>query len=172
MIVEDGSIVANADSYSTVAAADTYWTDRNNPDAWSNAIDSEKEAALIIATQYLDITYHTRWKGYPTSSEQSLDWPRINVVRQNGSVYDSDEMPVALLQATAEMALRSIEGVDLFPDLDTSGAIKRTMDKAGPVETETEYVGGASGIPVFPTVGGLLISGDLIDASSNRVYRG
>lgn len=52
LIVEDGTGLADAESYLSVADADTYHADRNN-EAWQDYSTAEKEAALRKATQYI-----------------------------------------------------------------------------------------------------------------------
>ncbi len=56
LIVEDGSIVDNANSYISLAEADAYF-EVLLPDAWKSANEEKKTQSLIIATQAVDALY-------------------------------------------------------------------------------------------------------------------
>ena len=112
--------------------------------SWNAATTANKEIALRRATEWIDITFRERWKGRRNEEEQSLAWPRFSVIDSDGFAVDSDVVPPDVKYATAEMAVRAITS-DLFViDSAPSGAIKRTRDKVGPLETEIEYAGSAS----------------------------
>lgn len=108
LTVEDGSVVSGAESYLSVADADTYFTNHGSPSDWTGATTAAKEAALRYATRWLDQNF--TWKSNIYSTSQVLDWPRI-------AFYDDDDrtiggvnnMPQELLDATAEMALAHIQ---------------------------------------------------------------
>jgi hypothetical protein len=144
LIVEDGSIVENADSYVEVADADTYHTNMGNS-AWTNASTAQKEAALRKATQYIDTKYEGRWKGMRVFPAQPLMWPRNYVLQYEESssigyaqtpVYvNSDEIPKCLRDAVCEAALRSLSKA-LDPDLDRGGHLSQVV--VGPIQTTYE----------------------------------
>lgn len=107
LIVEDGSIVAGAESYISVVEADLYHENRGNTD-W-DAID-DKEALLRRATDYMVGKYRLRWAGSKVSFEQPLDWPRAYVPvadSLDGLYYMSDSVPLAVKNACAILALKS-----------------------------------------------------------------
>ena len=156
LIVEDGSGKTDADSYLSVADADTYHTNHSGSTDWSGATTATKEQALRLATQYLDVRYNGLWKGYRSNETQALDWPRAYVEDSDGYYYDSDEMPLRVKDATAELALRVVEGDTLLDDITKPGTIKRKRVKAGPVETETEYVGGYNQVKKYPLIDGIV----------------
>jgi len=114
LICEDGSIVAGAESYISVADADTYFTARANA-AWDALADADKEAALRKATDYMTGRYGLRWKGDRVSELQALDWPRSSAYA-NGFLIDSGSVPVAIQRACAELAVRA-SADDLAPDV-------------------------------------------------------
>jgi len=116
VIVEDGSIVAGANSYCTTAYADAYHASMGNF-AWA-AIAAEadnppagtmtKEALLIQATQYMVGVYRLRWTGLRVQPGtipnpalggqpgsvlpgQSLDWPRIGVILKDTASFFVDQ---------------------------------------------------------------------------------
>lgn len=107
LIVEDGSIVAGAESYISVSDADAYHEKRGNT-SW-DAID-DKEALLRKATDYLAGKYRLRWAGTRVNFDQALDWPRVNVpVRDSmkSTYYGSDSVPNEVKQACAILALKA-----------------------------------------------------------------
>jgi hypothetical protein len=146
LIVEDGTGLPNAESYVSVAEADTYFTSLGNP-AWA-ADTAAKEVALRKATQYLDDTY--QWKGKLVSDTQALGWPRTGVYDSEGRDI-SDSVPVKLKKAAFELALTSIT-TPLVEDLTNAAFVKR--EKVG--ELEVEYQAGAPTARQFTLVERLL----------------
>ena len=164
LVVEDGTGLSNADSYLSVADADTYHTAHGNPAAWSSASDADKEEALRLATQYIDVVYGRRFSGTKLAATQALRWPRNGVYDDEGQLLDNDSIPVRVEQATAELALRQL-GADLLPDEAEPGDIKKEKVKVGSIVEETEYVGGKSQTARFSKVE--LLLADLIGSSGN-----
>ena len=117
VVVENGTGLANADSYVSVAEADAYATAYGNT-TWAGATAPEKEAALRRATRYVDGRYAGRWPGYKLNGRtQALAWPRKSVLDSYGGTVASNEVPREIVSATIEVALR--EQVDpgaLAPD--------------------------------------------------------
>lgn len=139
IITEDGTIVTGAESYCTVAFADEYHAKRGNA-AWDALDDTDaKEPALRKATEYMTAVYRARWQGVRYTETQALDWPRAGVVRDSWQV-DTDEIPVEVQRACAELALRA-SAADLNPDLtqgvlsEQVGPISVTYDKSSPQRT-------------------------------------
>ena len=79
LIVEDGSVVAGAQSYVTLAEANAYFKPFGDAENWSQADNANKEAALILAAQYMQQKLRLLWKGSRVDAFQSLDWPRRGV---------------------------------------------------------------------------------------------
>lgn len=146
LVVEDGSGKSNAQSYISVADAETYHSEHEDPTTWRNALDADRERALKLATQYIDSKFQYRWLGIKTDSSQALDWPRTGAVDPNGYYIEADAVPQALKDATAELAERYLADstTGLTPDETTAGSIRREKIKAGAVEYEVEYSGGRS----------------------------
>ena len=147
LVVEDGTGLATAESYISVADASTYFTARGNT-TW-DALDTDeetaaREAALRKATDYMIATYRDRWEGARYSEDQALCWPRAGVVRDSWSV-DIDEVPVEIKRACAELALKSASTI-LNPDLKqgkvsvTVGPIKTEYDKNSPQYTRYKAI--------------------------------
>lgn len=137
LIVEDGSALTNAESYCSVAFATEYNAAFGNTD-WTEYVTEDREIALRRATQWLDNNFGTVWKGQKVSSTQALDWPRSGVSDQDGYGLPSDEIPLALKQACAEMAVRALAD-ELDPDVENPGNIKRETIRVGPILESTEY---------------------------------
>jgi hypothetical protein len=156
LIVEDGTGKGDANSYLSVADADTYHTDHSGSADWSGAAAADKEKALRLATQYLDVRYDGKWKSRRSNSGQALAWPRANVEDADGYYYSSDELPQRLRDAAAELALRVIEGDTLLDDLSKAGVIRSKSVKAGPIQKTVEYVGGMSQVKKYPLIEGLI----------------
>lgn len=145
LIVEDGSIVANANGYISVAELKTYWSNRNTT---LTQTDDELAAAIIIATQHVDYNY--TFKGSIVNSTQSLAWPRTGVVDGRGVTIANNVIPVQLKNAIAEFAQRQATA-PIQPDVESTGIVKRTKVKVDVIEEETEYEEGtAIGFKSFP----------------------
>ena len=175
LVVEDGSGLTNADSYLSLADADTYWAAHGTPAAWTGATTDEKEAGLRLGTQFLDIRFLLRWKGTRWKWDQALDWPRHSVIDEDGFSLQVSPLPRQLKDATPEAALRSIEDTILIPDTQASSGIIMQRDHVGTLETETRFSSAASvdedGNPVkrYRIIDQMLY--DLID-TADRLHRG
>lgn len=132
IIIETGEGLADAESYASVAAADARCASLGKS-TWAALAEADKEIALRKATLFMS-TYRTRWAGRRMSSAQALDWPRYGVVVDGFPVL-STIVPVDVVNACIDLAVRASVGADLLPDLDTgSNVIKKT--KVGPIEDE------------------------------------
>lgn len=146
-IVETGAGLSNANSLASVAAATAYHVARGNA-SWDDVED--KEAALIKATDYMQAEYGSRWKGVRTSATQALDWPRFGVfINGWGYEFASNEVPKEVVNACAELALRSVSG-DLMPDAGPEVA----AESVGPISTT--YAPGARDRVAYKAVDGML----------------
>lgn len=124
---------SNANSYCTVAEANTYHDERLFTDDWTGASDDDKTKALIWATRQLDQMY--AWAQFPTDSRddgQALQWPRSGVVDVDEiSTIDDDVVPRELKWATAEFARQLIvANRTADSDVETQGLLSLT---AGPI---------------------------------------
>lgn len=138
LVVEDGTGLANSESYISVADADTYHSDFGHT-VWTGE-DTVKEAALRNATQYLDSKYVRRWKGLSVLSTQALDWPRTGVTLTDGWLVVSTVIPLDLQHACAELALYALTE-DLVPTISDPGVVTFTSIKVGPIEDKVAYSG-------------------------------
>ena len=148
LIVEDGSIVAGAESYITVADATAYFLARGNAVWAALASDTVREQLLRKATDYMVARYGLRWKGERVNEGQALDWPR-SCAYANGFLLDSDSVPLKVRHACAELAVRASEG-DLQPD--AGPQVK--SETVGPISVT--YADGARQATVYKDVDAML----------------
>lgn len=104
-VPETGAGLSNSNSYASVAQADSYFADRGNAE-WAALTTTEKQQALIKATDFLEATYRSAWKGYRVSATQALSWPRVDVVADSFPI-PSNIVPLPVTYACAELAIRA-----------------------------------------------------------------
>lgn len=162
---EDGTGLADANSYSDVATADSYFADRNNA-AWAALTTGNKQAALIAATDYIDAVFGAFFRGVPVSETQALCFPRDEFTG----------IPANLKKATAEYALRASAG-PLAPDVeqDPSGyQVSRKFQRVGPIEERTDFAflgPGASRKLLKPYPAADMLLRPLLNTTTGRVIR-
>lgn len=105
LVVEDGTAKSNANTYASVATADTYADDRGIT-SWATLTTTEKEVALIKGTDYLEATYRLAWRGFRKTGTQALSWPRTDV-EADGFTVESGTIPSAVVYACIEAAVRA-----------------------------------------------------------------
>lgn len=100
IVIEDGSIVDNANSYVTTAELTSYTSDRNI------TLTGDLSELLIQAMDYLE---SLSFIGFKRTKEQSLQWPRCCVFI-DGYYIDNDYIPKELKQAQMAIAVSIDEG--------------------------------------------------------------
>lgn len=158
IVVEDGTGLANANSYASENALGDYSDDRAVKLASGDA-----EAALVRASAALDALFGSRYPGYRTNGRsQGLMWPRTEATDAEGEEIATDEIPQEIIAATCELAIRELtEAGSTMPDIEAGGLPKRI--KAGSVEIEK--FGNAGVTAAFQIVDGIMAS--LLGAASN-----
>lgn len=137
LIVEDGTGRADAESYASVSDATTYHTARGRAASWAAVTD--QEAALRLATAYMEQAYRLRWKSFRVTSTQALCWPRAWVQTPDApygygsfaAYIPNNVIPTEVKQACMELALKTVSG-ELAPDLDRT----TLTEKIGPIEVQ------------------------------------
>lgn len=137
--VENGTGVANADSYISVADATAYFGTRLYSTAWSEASAEDKEVALIQAARTLD--NYVSWFGLKSDPDQTMQWPRIGIYElQNVNGVETDvelidTVPTVVIQAQCELAIyllggdkTSLPSTAGFKKLNVAGAISFEVD--------------------------------------------
>lgn len=130
--VEDGTVVADANSLCSVGFADAYFAERLIA-AWTGS-DSLKQAKLIAATDYIEIRFGLRFKGGLVDTAQPLSFPRTDIDQDN-------VVPIAVRKAASEYALRALVA-ELAPDpvmSDTNRLLSAESHKIGPLEDSYKY---------------------------------
>lgn len=123
IIVEDGSIVPNADSYVSVADYET-WADARGIEY----DDAVIEGQILRAMDYIETL---RFIGQKSTKAQPLQFPRVGVV-VDGFELDYDEIPIQLKRAVFESVKAESEGVSQLANVE-----RRTMrEKVGEIEVE------------------------------------
>ncbi|MEE4662778.1 DnaT-like ssDNA-binding protein [Pseudomonas alliivorans] len=147
------------DFYGTVADADAYHAARANT-AWTGE-EMAKQAALIRASAYIDGKFQAqnscgRWESLFSGAKtggraQALQWPRTGATDTEGHEIPAEEIPIEVVQATYEAALREIAlPGSLSPDYVASTAIKR--QKVDVLEIEYQAASNTSGVPTRPVI--------------------
>lgn len=107
IIKEDGSVVAGANSYVTVAELTTFASNRGKTIAATN-----EEDLLIQAMDYIE---QYNFKGCKLTQDQPLQWPRA-WVEVDGYYLDSDVIPQLLKDALCQCAIAIDEDNDPLQD--------------------------------------------------------
>lgn len=130
LIVEDGSIVPNANTYASVAALKAYAESRGIALAGD---DTKLESNLIVAMDKLD-SYKKKFSGKRRNGA-SLAWPRDDAW-VDGEEWPNDKIPSELVRAQIIFATLVNSGVALFANSDPS---KQTIKKKKIDVLEFEY---------------------------------
>ena len=134
LVTEDGTGLADAESFASVATADTYFGDRGVA-AWASLDVAAQEAALRLGTDYMEAQYGLLWAGERKTTTQALSWPRVGWTG----------VPEAVQRACCELAIRASAGpllVDQGPQVEkeTVGPISVTYATGARQETYYGYV--------------------------------
>lgn len=172
MIVENGTGIADANSYASTSYADTYFQDRGVT-GWSGTTLA-KEQWLIQATDYLETKMYNGKRIFPET--QALSFPR-DCFWVDGMTISG--LPDAIQRATCEVALAIKDG--RFSGGGTcnsnpTGLVKRIHSKTGSstagIEKEIEYIDDIQyyrGKVFLPVVDALLRP--YLSSTSGRTYR-
>jgi hypothetical protein len=157
---EDGSIVADANSYADAADAIAYQTDRGRQ-AWLDATLEVQEAALVRATDYIEGRFGLKFVGQPLGDVQELAWPRSSAYYPaTGNPFPTDEVPEDVLNATILYAdqvigsgddLENMTELSIVPEVASSN-VKRIKEKVDVLEEETEFFGGAESLRLIQPI--------------------
>lgn len=146
LVVEDGTGLANSNSYSSIADANTYFAASLYADDWlAAADDTVRGRALAMASAVIDRT--VEFRGYRKSTSQALEWPRleapriglsqfayIDSIRRIATYWSETEVPNILQKATSELAQLLLKSDRTLED--ASKGISRLAVGQGAVEIE------------------------------------
>lgn len=153
-----------ANAYTTVEAANIFLEEmRLYASAWENS--PNKEAALMWATREVD-SYN--FIGAISSTTQALKWPRTGARLADGREFATDEIPLLVAQATAELALH----LSVKDQSSTPTGEKYEKIKVGPIElTLRDQPGGGSILDTMPDDIRAILKPLLAPARGLRVIR-
>lgn len=137
LTVEDGTGVADANSFVTVAEIRAYATARG---VELPAEDAAVEGFAVTAWDFIT-SLEPRMLGVRTNPEQDGVYPRTGVMMYSAELLPN-AIPKTLKQAQSQLAVDASKGVPLFTDDTAEPAVKR--EKVGPIETEFFDGGGSS----------------------------
>ena len=138
LIVEDGSIVTDAESYVSVTDADVYLAKYGKDAVWSTKTVEQKEVLLRSSRLYMDTKYN--WKGSQATQGHTTNWPRSEVYIE-GTLLGSEFIPVDISNANATLAAESASS-ELYRNVDngtTGQRIASTSDAVGPLSSSIAY---------------------------------
>jgi len=169
IVVETGLNVPGANALASVADVDAYHALRFNG-AWTASAD-QKVAAIVAATDYVNTAY--LYQGSPTYDDQVLVFPRAGMIDADGREYASDEIPVLVKQAIAELALVYVLNGEIVP-IKVEGGARMRRERVGAIELEVDYADTENAV-AFPKVYALLvpfIATGLVSGGSYSLLRG
>jgi len=149
LVVEDGTGLATAEAYDSVANFDTYVAlFAYDVSAYTTA---NKEVALRIAARYVDAKFGDQFIGWRGSRTQALEWPRGGAQDADGWLLDDDVLPVEIQNVSHELAFLSFTNT-LLPDV-ASGESGKTIErtKVGPIEISETFGSSSSQAPQWRT---------------------
>lgn len=146
IILEDGTGVANANSYVSIDDIKAYASGRGI----SLPTSDDAIASLLVEAYDFVITYECKFSGSRTFPlTQTGAWPRKEATMY-GEDLASDVIPGPVKTAQMQIAIAANTGIVLFPS-QTGAAVKR--EKIGPIDTEYENgTWSASNLPVLSNV--------------------
>ena len=129
--VEDGSNVANANSFVTIAEARSYAGARG---VTLPVADDSLAVMLIKACDYLEAQAN-RYQGEITNESQALQWPRIDVyISGSKTAFPSNAIPKQIKSAQSSLVVAISEGVDIMPNYSAADFV--TEETVGPITTK------------------------------------
>lgn len=152
LVVEDGTVVPNANSFVTEDQIVTAALMRGVTLPFTTDPEKDSVATLgILAADYLRIL---PWRGEVVDVNQTMPFPRKNM--DMNPPWPENAIPLAVIEAQLQLALLSNGGVVLIPT--SSGIGYLIKEKIGPIEnTYSEKVGVSSnGLPILPGISLLL----------------
>jgi len=138
LVIEDGTGVADANSYITVAELRAFCNDRGVTFPTAGAPDDTANVAiytpyLIRACDYLE-NLRNQYAGIPTNfGLQFLSWPR-SYVRIDFTYLASTAIPGQLKKAQAQLCVEQMQGVSLQPSIASVGTGSIPNGPNGPVK--------------------------------------
>jgi hypothetical protein len=102
LVVEDGSGLASANTYVSLAGANAFAATLLFVDAWDDLVADRQEVLLLEATRWLD---RFTWRGTPSTPTQALAWPREGVTDRDHRPIARDVVPGFVVEAQVRLAV-------------------------------------------------------------------
>jgi hypothetical protein len=96
----------DANSYVTQEEATAYFTDRMHASTWATLTTIVMDQLLVSSSLMLD--WYVKWKGSKATVEQSMQWPREDAIRPDGTEIDDDVLPPEVKIAVYELAFSNL----------------------------------------------------------------
>jgi hypothetical protein len=125
-----GKGTLNANCYVTLAQAQQYFANVGNVPA-NKASDADLTTALIRAAGGMDYWLIGRWHGRRASQSQPLDWPRCEVMDQDGYCWPATTIPPKIMTANMEIAAIELTTPFIQQKVDKYDAVQ--SERAGPI---------------------------------------
>lgn len=151
LVIEDGTIIANANSFVTRAEIIAFA-------ALRGVVIADEDASDVFAIKAADFLAMREpfMQGVRVSDAQTLPYPRDGVVI-NGAIVGNTTVPTAIKTAQILLAIAAHSGIDLTPS--KAGGDKFVIrQKLGPIErefSEAAYLNSGD-LPTLPQVEALL----------------
>ncbi len=152
LIVEDGTIVAGANSFVTEDDIVAYALARGVILPFTT--DPEKDAVATLGIKAMDYLRILPWRGEVVDVSQTTPWPRKNV--DVTPSWPENAIPLAVTEAQLQLTLLVKAGTILLPTIAGTGFLIK--EKIGPIENVySEKVGlSTNGLPILPGISLLL----------------
>lgn len=169
-VAEDGTGLANSNSYGSLDEFQAYWLERGQD--MTQFTEGNRQSALVQACDHIELFFGPCLFGYRASETQALEFPRLCLFDRNGFLLTG--VPMKVKAAQFEYAQRILANdVILAPDptRDASGLqIQATYKKVGPLEKRITYTTGSPRLlPAFPKADAYLR--DLVYGTGGGSYR-
>lgn len=138
LIVEDGSLVVNSDTFVSRVDFITYAASKGI----TIADDAATDALLVKAGQFINAK-EPQLKGDKVDRDQSMSFPREGLYLE-GFYWEITEIPRQVVLAQMELALDLNDGIDLYNPPSNPNLIAKREKVEGAVEVE--YFGKDSGV--------------------------
>jgi len=129
-----------ANSYVTLAQANTYFLGRLYVTDWTDAGNDTRNRALISAAERLD---QEEYDAIKSDADQALKWPRDGLYDEDGNSVDSDTVPQRIKDAQCKLALYMLAD-DLLVD---TGLEAFDNVKVGPMDVTPRHMRVAGELP-------------------------
>jgi hypothetical protein len=141
IIVEDGSIVTNANSYVSIADVTTYAENYGYLTTWSGTTvtDTIREQSLLRAMRYIE---GLSWRGKRQTQDQGLEFPRSELYDDSNYLLADNTVPTKVANAVCEAVILSLPDSTIDLQAPTTKDDYKTGVRVQGAVQETWFTGG------------------------------